>query len=404
VFLTWRRLVILALGSLVFGYVMQTWEAAPHSAWGDADSAYEATLAAHRDISALSQGAALASIVAAATPGDLDGITRAYEEIHSGSGPSRMAMELLGEAWARYDPAAGLARASGWDRYWYGQFVPKLMGAWARLDGPAARDAAIALEEEELRQASERAGAIGRFDVGGPGAWDDYVADWPYGSGALQEVLERVVRRDGLEDLIRRVESLPESAPADLSARAFRDVAALGGRIDSIRTALFVEKHAESAQANRDNLLAPFVGAWGEREPEAALDWVVTQPQSQARNAATRVAFRPWVLGPKTRGEAIAWIEEQPEEVLMSVIDFYARALASIDPDRAIEAAERIERPARRARILALVKRRARGYERAAERTRARSIEARSERDGTIDVEPAPALDPLTADGAAEAR
>jgi len=244
---------------------------------------------------------------------------------------------------------------------------------------------------------------MSRFDVAGPDAWPSYVADWPFGSGALEEALERIVWREGLEGLIQRAETLPESASADLSEKVLRGVAAIGGRLDPIRTSRFVGKHAESAQAGPGNILASIVGAWGDDDPVAALEWLIAQPDSQARRAATRIAFGPWVFRAKTRGEAIAWVEKQPEEVFVSVIDLYAQALASIDPVRAMEAAKRIELPARRARILALVKRQATGDERAAKRARTSDINSRIDRDGTSGVEAGAAPPSLETDGAAEA-
>lgn len=349
----WLGMMIVALGSLGAGYLAGARDGG-RFVFLSGDM-YEATLAAHRDHSLVAQGAALASIFAAATPADLDGITRAYETIHSGSGPSPLANELLGELWARYDPAAGLARAKGWDPYWYREFVPQLMKGWAHHDDRAAQKAATALAGELLRAEAEQAVAIGRFEARGDQSWAEYQASWPAGSGALPELLARRARRDGLEGLMQFVDGLPAEPPA-FSARAIRLVVGLGGRIDPHKTAPWVEKQLAAPREDLRNLIAPFVSGWSERDPEAALEWLMTRPPGSVRDVGTRAALQDWALDPSTRSEAIAWFEKQPAEVLAPVIDLYAQALAPIDSTRALEAALRIENPALRSQILAIVK------------------------------------------------
>lgn len=216
-------MTIVALVFLAGGYLAGS-TGAGLSGWQSA-SVYDATLAAHRDDSPLSQGAQLASIFAIATPADLDGITRAYEAIQSGTGPSPLANELLGELFSRHDPAAALARAKGWDAYWYAQFVPHLMEAWARRDDGAAQNAAAALAGDRVRSEAEQG-----------------------------------------------------------------------------------------------------------------------------------VAMQPWALQAATRLEAIAWLEKQPDGVVVPILDIYARALAPVDFARAVKVAERIDHPVVREQILSIVK------------------------------------------------
>ena len=350
----WVGMTILALGSLGLGYWIPG-RASSRSAEKGGDALYAVTLELLREESLRVRGAALAANFASAKSSDLDAITRAFEQTHSGLGPGPLATELLAELWARHDVAGALERSSAWNPFWRRQFVPKLMNAWARRDARSARDRLDTLEGETVRAEAEKAVALGLFATRGEAAWERYWADWPFGEEVLLDVLAQVARSDGFEGLIDRVESLPEAAAEDFRAVAIRGVARLGGRIDPARTVSFVEAHADSPLEGLRNLRAPFAYAWAQSDPRAALDWLMSQPAGHRRNAATRIAYRSWALDPTTAVEAIEWIEAQPEEVLPPVLDFYALALAPIDPDRAIAAAERIE-AANRDMILKQVK------------------------------------------------
>jgi len=352
----WSGLTILALGSLGLGYLSQMRSTSDGSS-GEVGSAYAATFSALNEVNVLSEGAALASIFAVAKREDLGEIARAFEEASLGHGPSPLVTELLAELWARHDPASALARASGWSRFWYRSFVPDFMRAWARRDPAAARQVAAELEGEKLRLAAEDAVTIGLLDSQAEDAWNTYLEHWPFGSNALADFLDRLARRDGLGRVIERVETLPGSAPADFSSQVIRGVVGLGGRIDPAKTLPFVEKHVDSQREDLGNLWVLFVMSWAKTDPEAAMDWLVTQPAGSPRVAAFRAAFRPWVLSDSTRTLAIDWIEKQPEEVVTRVADLYARALVHIDPERAIAAAMWIEQPAQRRRILAVLER-----------------------------------------------
>jgi len=352
----WVGMTILALGSLGLGYWIPN-RAPSRAATKGGESLYAATLVALREGSLRARGAALAATFASATSSDLDAITRAFEETHTGLGPGPLATELLAELWARHDADGALERSSAWRSFWRRQFVPTLMNAWARRDGRSARDRVDTLDGEKLRAEAEKAVALGLFAARGEAAWQQYRADWPFGEAALLDVLGQIALNDGFEGLIDRVEGLPLAAAEQFRAKAIRGVAGLGGQIDPARTAAFVEAHADSPLEGLRNLRAPFVDAWSQSDPRAALDWLMSQPSGRHRNGAIRIAYRSWALDSTTAVEAVEWIEAQPADVLPPVLDFYALALVPIDPDRAIAAAESIE-TANRDMILRRVKQR----------------------------------------------
>jgi hypothetical protein len=394
----WIGITVLALGSLGLGYLTESQDL---PGIGARDATYEVTLASLREFSVRSQAMALAPIFSRASREDLDGITRAFETTYSGKGPSVMSTQMLGELWARHDPSSALERAAGWDYLWYRRFLPPLMNAWARRDGSAAQERTLTIEGEKLRRSAEEAVALGRFDARGDAGWAGYWADWPLGEGVLFEIFEGVARREGLASLIDRVETLPEDAPHDFRAQAIRAVAGLGGQIDPLETLPFVERHADSSIEGLRNIRAPFVDAWSQTDPRAALDWLMTQPSGSRRHAAMRIGFRLWALTPSSSADAVEWLEARPEKDRRPVLDFYALALVHVDPSRAVAAAEQIE-AANRDNIVKRVKMQVAVRARAAARGRSMTTHsgaqsARTEAD-QIDLEPPPASETLTID------
>ena len=95
---------------------------------------------------------------------------------------------------------------------------------------------------------------------------------------------------------------------------ASRQVARIGGRLDPLRTAQFVEAHADSKIEGLRHLLAPFVVGWAIEDPRATHDWLMTQPEGGRRSGALRTAFGHWTRSSRTRAAAIEWLESQPEE------------------------------------------------------------------------------------------
>lgn len=360
----WLGLTILAVGSLGAG-ALGSGRVRSIVADETRGGFYASTRDTLREQSLRARGVSLAAISNSAGPGDLDAITRAYEQTFSGLGPGELATELIAELWARHDPARALARALAWKPYRRQQFVPPLMNAWARLQGPPARDRLDAIEADTLRAEAEKAVALGLLERRGDEGFEQYWAEWPFGQAALAEVLSRIALRDGFEALIERVEGLPTEAPQEFRGRVLRGVAALGGRVDPTRTAPLVEAYADVSLEGLRNPMAPFASAWAQSEPRAALDWLMSQAPGPHRNAALRLAYRPWALDPQTSSEAVEWIEAQPAETRSTMPDFYALALASVDPDRAIAVAKSIQAP-NRVMILERVNRRVRAGARSA--------------------------------------
>ncbi len=348
-------MIALALGALALGYWSHSRPQAPSATLGY-DAVFSATTTALLDPSLRSQGEALTDVFATASRRDLDAITRAFEQTHSGSGPGRLAAELLGELWARHDPESALARSESWEPYWRKQFVLPLMNAWARRDGATARQHISTLGGEKLRNSAERVVARGLFDARGEAGWDAYWADWPFGRPILRELLEHVARKEGLAGLIERVENLPDTAPEEFRTRAIQGVARLGGRIDPIRTTRFVEAHLNSPIAGVRGLRTPFVDVWAQSEPRAALDWLLTQPPDELRDAAMRSGYRRWAHDSSAIGGPVDWFESQTENVQAPLFDLYARALVRVDGERAIAVAKRIEGPSRE-RVLKRIER-----------------------------------------------
>ncbi len=342
--------VLLIAVAFVAGYVRAGGDrfAGAHAWSSESGSAYDATYAALRATPLDERAVLLARHFERADRSDLEAITRAYESTHIGTGPGMVEATLLGEIWARHDPAGAIERTATWRTFWIRQMLSPLMRAWARFDLEAARANAASLETEKDRLLAESSIALGRYEAGGDAGWDDYVRDWPYGEDRLVEILMLVVQDEGLPGLFDRIEALPPEAPDALRARLLRQTAGLGGRLDPVPTSDFVEAHAGDEVEGLRNLMSPFVDAWAQSDPRAALEWLLSQPFSGQRTAATRVAFRPWMVGPEGQIEAIEWLDGQPEQVVSPVRDLYAMALVQQGShERALEVAGEIQGPNR---------------------------------------------------------
>lgn len=346
-------LLLVAAGSFAIGF--------QGSDGGRDATASEQTETALREPSLLRRSLRLARLFESATAAELEEIIRAVEASQIGGGPGRQTYEMLGELWGRRDPTGAIDRSASWDEYTRHQLRLPLLRTWARNDEAAARAASETVPDDALRAEAAEEVVLGSFEGDADRTWAEYAKRWPYGRDALQRVLSESVYRDGLESLIDRVEGLdePGSDPGseEFQVTASRHVARIGGRLDPVRTAQFVEAYAESSIEGLRHLLAPFVVGWAQEDPRAAHDWLMTQPADGRRRAALRRAFGYWALSLRTRSAAIEWLESQPKETRQPVLDLYAQALIDVDPQRAISVAEQIEGPGRE-KVLARIRQR----------------------------------------------
>src|SRR5262245_14602537 len=93
------------------------------------EEAGRAVAAALAEPNELVRAAGLVPILLRLRAGQLDAIVGAYEATFPSVGPGSVALELLGETWARLDAEGALRQITGWDVSWQGLVLPPFLQA-----------------------------------------------------------------------------------------------------------------------------------------------------------------------------------------------------------------------------------------------------------------------------------
>lgn len=288
----------------------------------------------------LESAADLAPMLASVDAGNLDATVGEYEAAFAGMGPGAAAMELLAEAWSKIDAASALQRIRGWEPNQRNLALPFLMRSWARRDLASARAAVETIEPAELRDTAAAAVILGWADSADPAIWDAYVAGLPFGSNAAYDLMWRIGAREGIDGLLRRAESVPEDAADGFRRLALRHAVDIAAQIDPERAAAFAEQHGASV-GDLERLVAR---RWAENDGLRATQWALSRPTGHDKSL--RAAFESWLSS--ERQAAMDWAQQQPEEVVVRVLDLYMPALGKTDPKRALEISAGIADPAQR--------------------------------------------------------
>ena len=317
----------------------------------DASEVASAVRAALANPNELERTAALAPILASLDPRNLDAVLDAFESTFTNVGPGAVAMELLGEAWSRIDPAAALVRIQGWKPYRQNTAVPPLMRSWARRDPAAARAALEKIGPETLRESATTAVILGWADSGDPAIWEEYVAGLPFGRPAAYDLMRQLGARDGVEALMQRARDVSPDVADGFRAHALQNAAEIATRVDPERAAAFAEKHRSEAGGLEQTVAM----RWAATDGPRATEWALSRPPGPARDRTVRGAVEYWLWS--DRAAAIDWVRHQPEEVVAGVRDLYAVALGQIDPQQGLEVSASIPDPAERRRVQSLLAR-----------------------------------------------
>jgi hypothetical protein len=154
----------------------------------------------------------------------------------------------------------------------------------------------------------------------------------------LYIVTRRKVLRDGPEAALAWAESLPDDDPT-FKLNAFRRVAAAAAAVDPAQAAAFAERHLDGPYAKG---IPRRVGMrWLEHDPEAALLWLSSLPESQNRIDGVIETFRTWRRLDKAA--SANWIQgREPEPWLDGALSVYAKGLVKTDPHEALRLAGQI--------------------------------------------------------------
>jgi hypothetical protein len=226
--------------------------------------------------------------------------------------------------WATFDPKAALefATVSLREGLWRRRGYESIIDAWvASGGGEEAFAFSEALKEEESPIStairSNLAGALilnGDFEIGMP-----ILEEMPEGSGRnsfLLGLIFDLARERDLDDIVEFANSIPEDAPNNLKGAVFSQVLGVltktrpeqaAALYDGVRYEDFV----------RGDALAVIASEWIHKDPFATMEWVLSQPPSDARDAAVRGAVYRWQMEDSERSEP--WLREHLSEPSMAV-------------------------------------------------------------------------------------
>ena len=283
--------------------------------------------------------AELATLFDRLGPESLEEVKAAYDSVFLDLGDTELV--LFGAWWAGFDPNSAMA----WTSYHWTtrRSVPVLQGVmreWGGTDPVSALTAVLgAPSPSEGRRWADN---ILR-------GWDESVHDGALeyverlGRGedrqwGLYVVTRRKVLRDGPEAALAWAESLPDDDPV-LKLNAFRRVAAAAAAVDPAQAAAFAERHLDGPYAK--GILRRVGMRWLEHDPEAALLWLSSLPESPNRIDGVIETFRTWRRLDKAA--SANWIQgREPEPWLDGALSIYAKGLVKTDPREALRLAGQI--------------------------------------------------------------
>jgi len=271
-------------------------------------------------------------------------------------------VRLLMLAWARFDPAGAFETA----RQWPGAGRPMLedaaIWAWGFVDGAGALRALDATGDPEL---------IARLRPTLVSGWLKS-PDRELSSGFIAQVEDPRIRRrlafrltgeiarNGIDEVMRWAESVPDDLPNNFKAGAFYYAAGAVARKDPRRAAEWFLAHR--AQPYSSGGLINIARKWAHYHDAPALfEWLLALPTTGERQNeridAVSAGFRTWYK--RAPDEATAWLAAAPQDpVWDAAVAELVRTLSFTKPDEAVEWAQRIQDETQRRRSTQLAGRR----------------------------------------------
>jgi hypothetical protein len=282
--------------------------------------------------------AGVARVLAQASPDTLDDLRPIIESYPAV--PQDSERILFVEWWTRFDPEAAFDWAKA-DDIRHGQALTQhVLRVWARTDPLAALDSAR--RPSALRAAGTEAGVTGlawlnESELAVMAGWGESavpgVEEWVFDQpdmakqqAFIQLYTRNRVAMNGAEEVWKWAQTLPEPYRGSMLLAAASAVAARDPD-EAVRLTTPLLEAGETP-----GLAARVSARWCERDPEAALAWLVETPESKARSEAILECARSWIAN--SRADFLRFMEEQPDPFptwLMPVVRLYARALEGGD-------------------------------------------------------------------------
>jgi hypothetical protein len=296
-----------------------------------AGSPAERVGAALAEVDPLARASALLPALRDLRGEDVKEVVNAYEASFASGGGGGTALQLLCEAWAGLDPVGALDRMQHWPAERRSEGVPALLRAWARREPVAARHWAEGVVDEGE---ALRAMLTGWSESGDPEIWD-FVMDLPPNmdrESASILLMQQIVARGGFDDLLARVEALPDEAPGRFKLAAFRTATGLVADHDPALALAFADRHANGPYDK--GLLRRVAVRWVQSDGPAAMKELLDRPAAVERDWALREAYRRWLR--RDRPAALAWMPDAAarDPSFDPLCEVYAVALARTDPQQ----------------------------------------------------------------------
>jgi hypothetical protein len=253
-------------------------------------------------------------------------------------------------AWARFDPAAALARAFTWPERSRRTAAGSAIYAWGFRDPEAAQQALDTLPDERLRDFLRGRMVAGWVRGQHRQSANAYIASLPEGPqrSSLVGMLARELNREGPDAVIRWADEVPDLVPGYKRVVFLKACAALAAG-DPQRAIQWASTHAGRDYASgAESIIA---GRWALGDPVAAIDWLLGLPPGSDRDVAIYDVFRGWFV--RDRREAEPWLRAAtPAPELDPALRAAVRRTHQDDPAVAMEWAKRISKPGLRRSVI----------------------------------------------------
>ena len=250
---------------------------------------------------------------------------------------------LLAEAFAVEDPAGGLDRVERWPM----QFAPvarqALLRGWGRRNNSAALQWIEGVPDPQQQSEDSLAVLSGWAESGDPEIWVRLprMATSLAREGAISTAMLWVMAREGTDEMIARVEQVPDNSGPDFKWNAMLNAAGLLAIRDPDVAFDFASRHAENPMGS--GMLRRVGITWSRIDPDAAMSALLALPPSEERDWGLDQTYLTWLR--RDRRAALAWLPESAagDPRYAPLAKHYAVFRAQTGSDRGASIREAIE-------------------------------------------------------------
>lgn len=243
-------------------------------------------------------------------------------------------LRLFMLAWSRFDPAGALAYALALPPPFHRNASGAAIYAWAFQDPEGAQAALESVADEDLREFMASRMVAGWAHAGHERALSEYLISLPKGPRRFAYVgmLAWELSKRGPGAVTDWAESAPAAFPS-FKAAVFLKASTTLSSSDPADAARWLTPYLDRPYAA--GTLRVVARSWANRDPQAALGWLMTLPPGHEVEAATSNAFQVWLsYAPETAGEWL--LAETPNPALDAALAVMVARVRERSPGRAL--------------------------------------------------------------------